>query len=142
MQALSSKKIQVKESKHAKLLKVENQPVLIIEATSGFIPFEDFKLLFAEVGEIVKGMKITKLIFDKRQLTVFHQPSMQWYFTEWKEDMYKLGLMTHRKILPKDDLFRHSVKVGREKISDQFPKAVFHKLDIQYAETVEEAIAR
>jgi hypothetical protein len=141
MQDTSIKTIIVKNSQHAKLFRVEGQPTLILEATSGFIPFADFQALFAEVGKVVKEMNITKLVFDKRKLTVFHQPSMQWYFTEWKEDMYQLGLKTHRKVLPEDQLFRHSVQVGREKISEQFPEALFQKMDIRYAETVDEAVS-
>ena len=72
---------------------------------------------------------------------VFHQPSMEWYFVEWKEKMYNHGLKTHRKILPKDAVFRQSVKIGRDKINREYPQGKFHKMDIQYFETLDEAIA-
>lgn len=132
----------VQSLKHANLLKVEGQPVLIIEATSGYIPFNAFQEIFNAVGKLVKSEKIEKLIFDKRKMNTFHQPSMQWYYTEWKEEMYQHGLNKHRKILPEDALFRHSVDVGREKIFAEFPGAKFTKMDIQYAESIEEALEK
>jgi hypothetical protein len=90
----------------------------------------------------VKEKKITKLIFDKRKLTVFHQPSMEWYFVEWKEKMFDLGLKTHRKILPQDEIFRQSVKIGREKIKSIHPNGKYTLMDIQYSENLQDAISK
>jgi hypothetical protein len=118
----------------------ENPTIAVVEATSTYIPIEQFKEVFNFISELIKEEKISKLIFDKRKLTVFHQPSMEWYFVEWKEKMFHEGLATHRKILPTDEIFRQSVKIGREKINKMFPKGKFHQLDIGYADTLEEAI--
>lgn len=129
--------------KHATLKSAELNPqTLILEATTSYIPIEQFKEIFNAISVIVKEKKISKLIFDKRKLTVFHQPSMEWYFVEWKEKMFDLGLKTHRKILPQDDVFRQSVRIGREKIKSTFPNGKYTQMDIQYAETLEEAIAK
>jgi len=132
----------LQELKNAKIFKVEDQPTLIIEATTGYIPFDNFQQIFTETGKLVIAHKIEKLVFDKRKMTTFHQPSMEWYYTQWKEEMLTEGLKKHRKILPDDKLFRHSVNVGREKIFSQYPSAQFTKLDIQYAESIEEALAK
>jgi hypothetical protein len=130
-----------KTLKHAKIMTVDQHPeVAIIEATAGYIPIQQFKEMFELVSTLVSEKKITKLIFDKRSLTVFHQPSMEWYFVEWKEKMYDLGLKTHRKILPQDLVFRHSVKIGREKIKAMHPDGKYTQMSIEYAETIEEAI--
>jgi hypothetical protein len=132
-----------KEFKHAKVLTVTNSPnTAIIEALTNYIPLEPFKEIFNFVGELAKEKKITKLIFDKRKLTVFHQPSMEWYFVEWKEKMFDQGLNIHRKILPVDDVFRQSVRIGREKIDKNYPTKKFNQMDIQYAETIEEALLK
>lgn len=137
------KLVALKTFKHAVISTVVDAPnVAIIEATSGYIPIEQFKEMFTFIGEIVREKKITKLIFDKRKLTVFHQPSMEWYFVEWKEKMFSLGLTKHRKILPEDRIFRESVKIGRDKINKNYPKGKYHLMDIQYAETLDEAIER
>lgn len=141
-ESLEVKTTLVKELKHAHILKVEGQPTLIIEATSGYIPFDAFQKIFDETGKLVIAHKIEKLVFDKRKMTTFHQPSMEWYYTQWKEEMLAQGLKKHRKILPDDQLFRHSVAVGREKIFSQYPDAKFTQLDMQYAETIEEALAK
>jgi hypothetical protein len=56
------------------------------------------------------------------------------------EEMFQLLLKTHRKILPQDNVFRQSVKIGREKIKMENPSLNTEKMDIQYKETLEEAI--
>ncbi|MBK6264255.1 hypothetical protein JKA74_04340 [Marivirga sp. S37H4] len=128
------------ELKHAKVSFVEGKPIAIVEATSSYIPIEEFKKTFESIGKLVKEKHITKLIFDKRPLTVFHQPSMEWYFTEWKEEMYRHGLKTHRKILPDNKVFKQSVKIGREKIKENYPGLKFNEMDIQYKDNLQDAI--
>jgi hypothetical protein len=131
----------VKDFKHASISIAEGPTVVaIVEAKTEYIPIGDFKKIFEAIGEVVKERGVKKLVFDKRNLTVFHQPSMEWYFTEWKEQMFALGLKTHRKILPANDVFRQSVKIGRDKINKAFPAGKFHQMDIGYAETLEDAI--
>ncbi|HMQ00060.1 MAG TPA: hypothetical protein PKC24_09780 [Cyclobacteriaceae bacterium] len=131
----------VSSFKHADIFIVGDKPELaIVKATSSYIPIAEFKKIFFSIGELVKSNKITKLIFDKSNLNVFHQPSMEWYFTEWKEEMYNLGLKTHRKILPENEIFKQSVKIGRAKISAAYPNGKFHEMDIAYANSLEEAI--
>lgn len=131
-----------KEFKHAKIYLVPGrEEVAVVEATAGYIPLEPFKEIFNYIGELAEKKKLTKLIFDKRKLSVFHQPSMEWYFVEWKEKVFEAGLTTHRKILPPDDVFRQSVRIGREKISKAFPSKKFNQMDIRYAESVEEALS-
>lgn len=132
-----------KDFKHASIGIVEgNESVAIVAAKTDYIPISEFKIIFETLGSIVKEKRISKLIFDKRNLSVFHQPSMEWYFTEWKEKMFEAGLKTHRKILPMNEVFRQSVKIGRDKINKAFPQGKFHQMDIGYAESLEEAIEK
>ena len=133
----------VKTFKHAVIKVVDaHTSIAIVEATASYIPIEQFKEIFGAIGKIVEERKITKLIFDKRKLTVFHQPSMEWYFIEWKEKMFEFGLKTHRKILPQDEIFKQSVKIGREKIKASHPNGKYTQMDIQYSESIEEAILK
>lgn len=117
---------------------VEN--VCIVKAINTYIPIAEFKKVFNQVGTLTQKENIEKLVFDKTALEVFHQPSMEWYFVEWKEKMFDLGLRTHRKILPKDPVFRECVKLGREKIYKKHPEKKFNMMDIQYAKNLDEAI--
>lgn len=125
---------------HGTVSKVQGKPIAIVTATSTYIPIDEFQSLFHKVGELVDAEKIEKLIFDKRELTVFHQPSMEWYFTEWKEEMWQKGLKKHRKILPDNKVFQQSVKIGRDKINNQYPNHKFHEMDIQYKKDLQSAI--
>lgn len=130
-----------KKFKHASIYSVAKKPeILIVEALSSYIPLDEFKAVFMAVGDIVKSTPTKKLIFDKRSLSVFHQPSMEWYFTDWKEEMALYGLTIHRKILPNNEVFVQSVKIGREKIKTNYPNGKFHELDISYANSIDEAI--
>jgi hypothetical protein len=133
--------VEKKKFKNAIVLIVQENPrVAIVEATTSYIPIEQFKEVFNFIGTLVIKEKISKLIFDKRKLSVFHQPSMEWYFVEWKEQMFNHGLSVHRKILPNDEVFKQSVKIGRDKINKMFPAGKFHQMDIGYSETLEEAV--
>jgi hypothetical protein len=135
--------IMEKEFKHSNIYLLTQYPgVALVEATANYIPLEQFKEIFNFIGELASREKLTKLIFDKRKLSVFHQPSMEWYFVEWKEKMFDDGLKTHRKILPKDDVFRQSVRIGRDKINKMYPSKKFNQMDIQYAESIEEALSK
>ncbi len=135
--------IEKKRLKHAAVYVVADSPqVAVVEALSTYIPIDQFKEVFNFIAELVAKEKITKLVFDKRNLTVFHQPSMEWYFVEWKEKMFNLGLKTHRKILPKDEVFRQSVKIGREKINSTHPNGKYKLMDISYSESIDQAIAQ
>ena len=133
--------IKEKEFKQGIVYLVPEQPgVAVIEATANYIPLEQFKEIFNFIGQLALKKKIKKLIFDKRKLSVFHQPSMEWYFVEWKEKMFDIGLKTHRKILPQDEVFRQSVRIGRDKINKTHPSKKFNQMDIQYAESINEAL--
>ena len=52
--------------KYADVLRVPNEPVLIIQSTATSLPLVDFKKIFAEAGTIIEQEGTTKLIFDKR----------------------------------------------------------------------------
>lgn len=133
---------EMKAFKNATVSLVEGTNTLVVAATGHYITIEEFKSIFNFIGDLVKSHKITKLVFDKRELNVFHQPSMEWYFVEWKEKMFDLGLKTHRKILPEDLVFRQSVKIGRQQIASKYPNGKFNQMDIQYFENLEDAIEK
>ncbi|NMM49112.1 hypothetical protein [Marinigracilibium pacificum] len=127
---------------HADLFLVKTKSdTLIVKSKSNYIPENKFREIFGFITtNIMTSKVIKKLIFDKRSLSVFNQNSMEWYYTEWKNEAASLGLDKHRKILPENELFNKSVKIGKEKIEKEFPNAVYKKLDIQYCDSVETAI--
>jgi hypothetical protein len=50
---------------------------LIIESIRNCIPFDEFQRTFNTVKELYVEKAFDKLIFDKRSLSVFDQPSME-----------------------------------------------------------------
>jgi O-methyltransferase involved in polyketide biosynthesis len=133
------------ENRYAKVYQLDENPhALVCEVLVSYIPEQNFRELFLQIGEVVKKNKdvIHKLIFDKRNLTTFHQASMVWYHVEWKPEMIKYGLRSYRKILPTDTLFKKSVEIGRNKIAQEHPEFEWEKYDIQYCENVEEALEK
>ncbi len=129
------------DKKYGKIFLLKEQPIIICELTADYVPIENFRKIFGKIGEYIAQYKVKKFIFDKRNLQTFHQPSMEWYFLEWKKEMMELGMTVHRKILPdKDAWFKEAVMAGRAKIMNDHPNHVVHQLDIQYRNSIAEAI--
>jgi hypothetical protein len=126
--------------KYAEISVKESEKIILITCKVSFIPESDFKNVFAKAGDLSKKYFINKMIFDKRSLTVFHQPSMEWYHLVWKKEMLPYGLKTYRKILPDDTLFKKSVEIGKAKILKEHPDNILSKLDIRYCDNLEEAM--
>jgi hypothetical protein len=131
----------LKDFSHAEVASLKDKPdVIVVKATKNYIPMRVFQPIFDFVVAHAKEKKVSKVIFDKRTLSVFHQPSMEWYFLDWKDRMSKVGCKVHRKLLPDDQVFIQSVKIAREKLNKDYQQAEFQKLDIQYADSLQEAI--
>lgn len=129
------------EKKYGAIYLLKDQKIMICELKQDYVPIEKFKKIFAILGEHIREHKTTKFIFDKRNLRIFHQPSMEWYFLIWKAEMLKEGLSVHRKILPENDLsFKEAVLAGRAQITANNPNNIIDQLDIQYSESIKEAI--
>lgn len=115
--------------------------VALVQTKANFIPMKSFQLLFNQVKELAAEQTVARVLFDKRSLTIFHQPSMEWYYLQWKDYMIKeYSLLEHGKILPKDDLFRQSVKQAREKIFSNNPLHGISRIDLLYFESLAEAL--
>lgn len=115
----------------------------LVVSKANFIPMEAFKNIFSAVSSLLDEENVGRVIFDKRSLTIFHQPSMEWYYLEWKPRMLELhSLNRHDKILPKDELFRQSVNQARGKIYQAHPRHIIHKIEPVYFENLQEALAQ
>lgn len=129
--------------KYGNIYLVHSKHTAICELMQDYVPIDKFKKIFSVLGGFVKEYNVKKLIFDKRNLQTFHQPSMEWYFLVWKADMLKEGLTVHRKILPQGDVwFKEAVLAGRAQIKENNPNNIIDQLDIQYSESIEEAIEK
>lgn len=129
-----------KEFKNATIyLNAKNQAV-VIKSIGTYITIEEFKSIFEEAYLVIKKNNLKKTIFDKRSLKVFHQPSMEWYFVDWKDRLFDLGIKKHIKILPDDNIFRSSVKVGRQKIDGLYPNAKYKQTEILYFDNLSAAL--
>jgi len=127
--------------KYGTVYYLEAQQTLVGITNTGYIPIKEFKKICEQIEQIVKTKMVKKLVFDKRNLTVFHQGSMKWYHIVWKPLMLKkYGLKTHRKLLPDNMVFRKSVEVGRIFIKKNNPNFNFEDFDIKYFDSIKEAI--
>ena len=111
----------------------------LVVTTVNFIPMEPFKATFEKVSEAIEAHNLRRIVFDKRSLTIFHQPSMEWYYTIWKTMLCKeKGVKAHGKILPKDDPFRQSVHNARKKILHDKGSPELQLINITYFENFQE----
>lgn len=130
------------EQKYVRVLKSPDLKIILCELLADYIPIEDFKDAFQQIGEIVKEGDYEKFIFDKRSLRAFHQPTMEWYFIYWKKEMLQYGIKTHRKILPDEKWFEKMVQIAKDQILQNYPENIIDQLDIKYCNSIEEAIAQ
>ncbi len=127
--------------RHATCYGVEGlADVIVVKATSAHIPKTHFQEMFIAIGQLISGAGYKKLICDLSNIQFYHEPTFDWYFMVWKERMFYLGLRTHRIILPLNDLIRDGVELSRQRSCEAFPGEKYWQLDIQYAESVDEAI--
>ena len=128
------------EQRYVKVWVNSARKTVICELLTDYVPIEDFKEAFGEIGKLVEAGDFEKFIFDKRALRAFHQPTMEWYFIHWKKEMLGYGVKTHRKILPAEKWFEKMVQIAKAQILTQYPDNIIDQLDIAYCDTVEEAI--
>ncbi len=128
------------EERYAKVYENKVKGIIICELLTDYVPIEDFKNTFLQISQVIKRGGFHKFIFDKRSLRAFHQPSMEWYFLHWKNEMMEYGLVKHRKILPAEKWFEKMVMIAKEQIMKNNPDNIIDKLDIKYCDTLEEAI--
>lgn len=111
-------------------------------ATAEYIPIEFFKNAFNQAAKFAQNKEWKYFIFDKSNLNVFHQPSMEWYYTKWKRKLLKHGISTHFKILPQEKWFKASVEAGKDEIKDKHPDFDFSAFKVHYVSDVDEALAQ
>lgn len=128
------------ESRFARVYYLEQPKIVIGEMKAEYVPIEHFQETFHHLGDLIRAGYNAKFIFDKRALRAFHQPSMEWYYVDWKRDMLAHGLRVHRKLLPAEAWFQKSVMIAKEQIQRQYPDNVIDQLDIRYCDTLEAAI--
>ena len=130
------------ETRFAHAYGLEEEQAVVCVLKTEYVPIVHFRNTFGRISEwVAKGFN-QKFVFDKRSLRAFHQPSMEWYYVEWKRDMLAYGLRQHRKILPAEPWFRKSVMIAKDQIDRRYPDNVIDQLDIRYCNSVEESLAQ
>lgn len=113
----------------------------LCEVVSPYIPMVQFMDVFNRSTDLVEAYQLRHFIFDKRSLRTFHQPSMEWYFVEWKPVVRDLGMADHLKILPDEPWFHRCVEAGRNDILKSYPEGLLDGISVRYVGSVEEAIS-
>lgn len=126
---------------YGKLYLLEDLRIIVCELSAEYVPIERFQEIFHAAAPLIQKYKIEKFVFDKQQLKIFHQASMEWYFLIWKKDMYEYGLKKYRKILPQNNpSFAFAVEAGKAKIMRENKDTIIPLLDIQYCTNLKDAI--
>ncbi|HAA11445.1 MAG TPA: hypothetical protein DCE41_06975 [Cytophagales bacterium] len=127
------------EAKHASVYTLAESGFILCVLQKEYIPIVAFKELFEKITELISAGKYHRFIFDKRKLSAFHQPSMEWYYLEWKASVLPMGIKEHRKLLPEANWFRKTVEIAKIGLEKRMPEELRNGLDIQYCESIEEA---
>jgi hypothetical protein len=130
----------ISQNDYASLYYNEELQLAICEANEEYIPIDYFKSIFLAISDLIQEFPICHLIFDKRKLRTFHQPSMEWYFAIWKPEIKIKGLINHYKILPAIDWFAKSVEAGRHEIFHKYGKDIIEGISITYVDSIETVV--
>lgn len=128
--------------KHATISCNTDLTLICCTATAAYIPMAEFMDLFEKAGDIISHEHITKCIYDERNLVAFHQPSMEWFYLVWMENMYTHNLFSYRRLVPEDKYFEQQMIKGKRKLLRENPWYNLEKYDILYCASLEEAINR
>jgi hypothetical protein len=130
------------QSSQASIFVSPESKQIVIQSHAPFISGSDFKDTFNSASEAIARYRLKTCIFDKRSLLIFHQPSLIWYYKFWKpQQLEKYGVDDHRKILPKDELFKSAVRSGFELVKNRMDTAYLNQITIQYYPNLSDAIA-
>ncbi len=113
----------------------------LCEVVSPYIPMAQFMDVFNRAVEMIREHRLRHFIFDKRSLRTFHQPSMEWYFVQWKPVVRDLGMADHFKILPDEPWFHRCVEAGRNDIIRSYPDGLLEGISVRYVNSVEDALS-
>lgn len=127
-------------SKYAECYSNKDKKMIVCILTGEYVPINEFRNVFNELLKEIRNSKYTRFIFDKRSLRTFHQPSMEWYYLDWKTRAFEYGLKEHRKILPDLKWFVKAVEIAKRDLEEKLPEKVRIELDISYCNSLSEAI--
>ncbi|MEO8762236.1 MAG: hypothetical protein ABI388_11880, partial [Bacteroidia bacterium] len=74
------------EKEYGKVFLLPDNHTMVCELTKEYVPIDDFMEIFTATVPHIEKHAVTKFVFDKQNLRVFHQPSMEWYFIHWKKE--------------------------------------------------------
>jgi len=114
--------------------------IAVCIAESEYIPIDNFRAIFISISILIKDYSIKHLVFDKRKLRTFNQPSMEWYFAIWKPIVKNKGLTNHYKILPDLDWFIKAVEAGKHEILKKYSNDILNGISINYVNSIESVI--
>jgi hypothetical protein len=129
------------ENEYAECYSNKEKGIIACILKAEYVPISDFRKTFKALESEVKKGGYKRFVFDKRSLRTFHQPSMEWYFLEWKTEVFNYGLKEHRKILPDLKWFVKAVEIAKKDLDSRLPDDVRKQLQISYCNSLEEAIS-
>lgn len=128
-------------NEYAKVYTSEVHKTITCCLIADYVPIRYFVETFNQISKLGRTSAYNKFIFDKRELRTFHQPSMEWYFLEWKTEMLQYGLTKHRKLLPDLQWFVKAIEIARKPLESRMPADTRSQLDIVYCSSIAEAMA-
>lgn len=126
---------------YGKVYLLPDQKILICELSKEYVPLNNFREIFKATTPFIEKFQVEKVILDKQNLRIVDKLSMEWYYLVWKQQIYERGVIKHRKILPKNlPEFEKEVSLLHNKLLADYKDSMLNKLDIQYKNTIIEAI--
>lgn len=117
------------------------QKIAIVKVHNAFVPMSNYREALGRISGFAEKRQINKVIIDAQKLVAYHRPSVEWSFTNWKQQAFKHGLSIYCYVLPTNEEYQKKLKNEIFRINNTNPELGFLKqIQISFCESLDEAI--
>ncbi len=117
----------VLKSQQVNVLYIGSKHTLICQINAD-IHLTKFKETLLHLIPSFQKLKACQLVVDRRHMFTIHFPALEWFYLIWLPQMMKSGLRKFHIILPENELFQFSLRIGKEKILNAHPQLLHQNL--------------
>ncbi|HAS45859.1 MAG TPA: hypothetical protein DCS93_35585 [Microscillaceae bacterium] len=124
-------------SQEVNVLHIASKQALVCQINAD-INLKKFKEALLQLIPIVQKFRIRQLIVDRRNMFTIHFPSLEWFYSIWLPQMIKSGVRKFHIVLPENDLFKFSLRIGKQKIMKENPQLLHENLPPHFYKNLQE----
>ncbi|OJJ20136.1 hypothetical protein BKI52_16830 [marine bacterium AO1-C] len=125
------------KSQQVNVFYVGSKQALICQVNAD-INLKKFKETLIQLVPVTQKLKICQLVVDRRNMFTIHFPSLEWFYAIWLPQMIKSGVRRLHIVLPENELFRFSLRIGKQRILKEHPQLLHQDLPPNFYKNLKE----